>query len=111
MANERSVIAAILFGGVSLISVSLLLYYFFFRPQQSVPLLENIQTAKEPRKEIEVEDVEDSDDEDDAEEDDDAPDGKEKADGGVNATELKEAYDAAVRVAQKFIKGEVSYLC
>jgi tetratricopeptide (TPR) repeat protein len=111
---KRGTISSIILGGISLISISLLIYYWFFRPQPTLPLIKDIAKQPTPAKHAEtkvetvVEDVEDDSDEEEEEEEEvetkQTPLEPPKAESKAKNEEIKEQYDAAVRLGQKYVK-------
>jgi tetratricopeptide (TPR) repeat protein len=76
MSQSRGVFASLIFGGISLLSIGLAVYYFFFTPSSQFKLIEN---PKKNGKQIadDVEDDEEEEEEDDDDDDDEEDDGDE----------------------------------
>ena len=134
MSTSRSTIAALIFGGISFLSLSFLLYYFYFKPSSSVKAITDDASKKQAEKkvdsvqkkaEVTVEDDSSSDDDSDEDDEDDEADSKntpeasspakagtdsveaEKAKAAADeAATLKEQYDAAIRTSTRLIQGQ-----
>lgn len=130
MSSSKSTVAALIFGGISFLSLSFLVYYFYFRPSPSVKsILDDAQKksaekkveATQKKAEVTVEDDESSSEEEE-ESDDDEEEGtkaepsasspkptdaeSEKAKAAADeAAALKEQYDAAIRMSTRLIQG------
>jgi hypothetical protein len=92
-----------------LLGVSAIVYFFFFvkgpKLPDAIPQHTALTTSRNEQN-IEVEDVDATDSEDEGGEAEGVEEGAGKAKDKLEAFELKETYDTAVRLAGKLIKGE-----
>eukprot|EP01031_Cornospumella_fuschlensis_P028535 gene28535-34445_t len=129
--GNRGFLSSLLFGTFALLGLGSLMYYFFFRPTSSVPLLKDTPNPSKPhaadkhqskdkkdaapKEQVVVEDAAESDEEEEQEAkpakhakettaNNKAPSASEAAD--ALEQETKENYDTAVRLSTKLIKGE-----